>query len=193
VEVARKTSTVIQSKLPPSFNRSHPLPSGGCCEEDYHRLASGGSGRRWMWRGRLPPSFNRSHRCQAVDVARKTTTVWRAVATGGGGCGEEDYHRHSIVATAAKRWRWRGRLPPSFNRSHPLPSGGCGEENYHRLANGGYGRRWMWRGRLPPSFNRSHPLPSGGCCEEGYHRHSIVATRCQAVDVARKTTTVIQS
>ena len=26
-------------------------------------------------------------RCQAVDVARKTTTVWRTVATGNGGYG----------------------------------------------------------------------------------------------------------
>ena len=69
------------------------------------------------------------------------------------------------LATAAKRWRWRGRFPPSGERwlranvvtgergcvlcSHPLPSGGCGEEDFHRLANGGYGRtvatgeRWL--------------------------------------------------
>ncbi len=36
-------------------------------------------------------------RCQAVDVARKTTTVWRAVATG-------------------ERWMLRGKSPPSGER-----------------------------------------------------------------------------
>jgi hypothetical protein len=58
---------------------------------------------------------------QAVDVARKISTVWRTVATGG-------------------RWTLRGRSSPSSNRSHPLPSGGRCEEDLHRLANGGYGR-----------------------------------------------------
>jgi len=55
--------------------------------------------KRWKWPGRLPPSGERwlrvgggcgrmvdvadvATRCQAVDVARKTTTVWRAVDTG---------------------------------------------------------------------------------------------------------------
>jgi hypothetical protein len=64
------------------------------------------------------------------------------------------------LATAAKRWMWRGRFPPSGERwlrenggcvlcSHPLPSGGCGEEDFHRLASGGYGgtvatgERWL--------------------------------------------------
>jgi len=57
-----------------------------------------------MWRGKFPPSGERwlrenggygeavdvadvAIRCQAVDVARKTTTVWRTVATGKGGYG----------------------------------------------------------------------------------------------------------
>ena len=79
---------------------SHPLPSGGCGEEDFHRLANGGYGR-------------------TVGVARKISTVWRAVATG-------------------ERWVWRGRFPPSGER-WLRGSGGCGEEDFHRLANGGYG------------------------------------------------------
>jgi hypothetical protein len=40
------------------------------------------------------------------------------------------------------------------------------------------------------SIPRSHPLPSGGGGQENLHRHPIVATRCQAVDVARKISTV---
>ncbi len=56
-------------------------------------------------------------RCQAVEVARKMSTVWRAVATdASGGYGASD-----------------------AEGSHPLPSGGSSEENVHRLANGGYG------------------------------------------------------
>jgi hypothetical protein len=156
-----------------------------------------------------PPSFDsqtlsRNHRfsvtalpvatrCQAVDVARKTTTVWRTVATGG-------------------RWTLPGKPRPSSNRSHPLPSGGCCQEDLHRhpivatrcqvvdvarktttvwrtVATGG---RWTLPGRPPPSSNRSHPLPSGGCCEEDYHRLANGGYG-RAVDVARKTPTVIQS
>jgi molybdenum cofactor biosynthesis enzyme len=129
-----------------------------------------------MWRGRLPPSFNRSHRCQAVDVARKTTTVWRTVATGEGGYG--------------RRWRLRGRLPPSFNRSHPLPSGGCGEEDYHRHSIVATRCQAVDVARKTTTVWRTVATGGGGCGEEDYHRHSIVATRCQAVEVARKTTTV---
>jgi hypothetical protein len=59
---------MLPGKSPPSSNRSHPLPSGGCCEENLHRLANGGYRR-------------------AVDAARKISTVWRTVATGCGGYG----------------------------------------------------------------------------------------------------------
>jgi hypothetical protein len=71
------------------------------------------SGERWLL-SILNSQFSVATRCQAVDVARKTSTVWRTVAT----------------------------LNSQFSilRSHPLPSGGCCEEDYHRLANGGYGR-----------------------------------------------------
>ncbi len=103
VDVARKTTTVwravatgarwrLRGKSPPSgerwlrasggYGRAVATGGGGRSEENLHRLASGGYGRGWMLRGKSPPSSNRSHRCQAVDVARKTTTVWRAVATG---------------------------------------------------------------------------------------------------------------
>jgi hypothetical protein len=87
-------------KPPPSSYRSHPLPSGGCGQENLHRLANGGYGRavdvarkistvwrtvatgeRWMWPGKSPPSGERWLR-EAVDVARKISTVWRTVATG---------------------------------------------------------------------------------------------------------------
>jgi hypothetical protein len=103
----------------------------------WRTVATGG---RWMWRGKPPPSGERwlregggrcqenlhrrpivATRCQAVVVARKISTVWRTVATGG-------------------RWMLRGKSPPTSNRSHPLPSGGRGQEDLHRLANGGYGR-----------------------------------------------------
>jgi hypothetical protein len=82
---------------PPSSYRSHPLPSGGPCEEILHRLPIVAT------------------RCQAVDLARKSSTVWRTVATG-----ERQLRENET------------------NRSHPLPSGGCCQENLHRLANGGY-------------------------------------------------------
>jgi hypothetical protein len=84
-------------------------------------------------------------RCQAVDVARNISTVWRAVATG-------------------ERWL---RESGEADGSHPLPSGGCGQEYFHRLASGGYGRavatgeRWL---RASGEADGSHPLPSGGCC-----------------------------
>jgi hypothetical protein len=100
VDVARKTTTVW---------RAVATGGGGRCEEDYHRLASGGYGRRWMLRGRLPPSGERWLRVE--------------VATGGGGYG----------------WRW-------LRVEVATGGGGRGEENYHRLASGGYGRRWLREG-----------------------------------------------
>jgi hypothetical protein len=156
---------MLRGKLPPSSYRSHPLPSGGPCEEFLHRLPIVAT------------------RCQAVDVARKTSTVWRTVATG-----ERQLRENET------------------NRSHPLPSGGPCEENFHRLPivatrcqavdvarktstvwrTVATGERWL---REYETY-RSHPLPSGGRCEENFHRLPIVATRCQAVDLARKISTV---
>ena len=85
---------------------------GGRCEEDHHRLASGGYGS--VATGAVDDSYVAT-RCQAVEVARKTTTVWRAVATGGGGRGEEDYHRLASGGYG-RRWMLRGRPPPSGER-----------------------------------------------------------------------------
>jgi len=75
-------------------------------------------------------------RCQAVGVARKTSTVWRRVATFAA-CGNSS-------PPAAKRWELRGKRPPSGDawlptmhaatRSYPLQSGGDGQENPHSLA-----------------------------------------------------------
>jgi hypothetical protein len=72
-----------------------------------------------MWPGKSPPSGERWLR-EAVDVARKISTVWRTVATG-------------------ERWIWPGKSPPSGERWLRV-SGGCRQENLYRLANGGYGR-----------------------------------------------------
>ena len=47
----------------------------------------------------------------------------------------------------------------------------------------------MLPGKPPPSGER-WLRGGGGCCQENLHRHPIVATRCQAVDVARKISTV---
>jgi hypothetical protein len=113
VEVARKTTTVW---------RAVATGGGGGGEENHHRLANGGYGRRWRWRGKPPPSGERWLR-EEVDVTRKTSTVWRAVATGGGGYG--------------RRWL---RVEVATGGG-----GGC-EEGYHRLASGGYGWRWLREG-----------------------------------------------
>ena len=51
-----------------------------------------------MWPGKSPPSGERWLR-EAVDVARKISTVWRTVATGGGGRRQENLHRRPMVAT----------------------------------------------------------------------------------------------
>jgi hypothetical protein len=63
--------------------RSHPLPSGGRRTINLHRLASGG--QRNINLHRLASGGYRSQfvatRCQAVDSAISTPTVWRAVAT----------------------------------------------------------------------------------------------------------------
>jgi hypothetical protein len=108
--------------------------------------------------------------------------------------GDVQRSAQSYVATAAKRWMLRGRLPPTSHRSHPLPSGGCCQENLHRhpivataakrwmlrgksppsgerwlRANGGYGRALEVRGKSPPSGERW--LREGvGSCEENLHR-----------------------
>jgi hypothetical protein len=169
---------VLRGKLPPSSHRSHPLPSGGCCQENLHRRPIVAT------------------RCQAVDVARKISTVWRTVATGK----RCDGRTAPIVATRCQAvevarkistvWRTvatgeRWLRENGTHRSHPLPSGGCCEENLHRLANGGYGQAV----RRANCTHRSHPLPSGGCCEENLHRLANGGYG-QAVDVARKISTV---
>jgi hypothetical protein len=160
---------MLPGKSPPTSHRSHPLPSGGGCEENLHhrpivatRCQAVDVARKisTVWRtvatgkrcdGRTAPIV--AIRCQAVDVARKISTVWRTVATG-------------------DRWTLRGKLPPSGER-WLRESGGCCEENYHRLASGGYERsvdvarktttvwrtvatrdQWTLRGKLPPSGER---------------------------------------
>jgi hypothetical protein len=90
------------------------------------------SGERWLrenaatgergYGGTVDVSYVAT-RCQAVEVARRISTVWRTVATGERGYG-------------GARLRGNGGCVLC---SHPLPSGGCVEENFHRLANGGYG------------------------------------------------------
>jgi hypothetical protein len=72
----------LRGRLPPTSHRSHPLPSGGSCEENLHRhpiVAT--AAKRWMLRGKLPPSGERWLR-ECGGSARKITTVWRTVATG---------------------------------------------------------------------------------------------------------------
>jgi hypothetical protein len=132
------------------------------------------SGERWLrgngGYGRTAPIV--AIRCQAVDVARKISTVWRTVATGE----RCDGRTAPIVATrcqavevarktptvwrtvaTAKRWMLRGKSPPSGERWLRASGGGC-QENLHRLANGGYGRTVLREN----DTHRSHPLPSGG-------------------------------
>jgi hypothetical protein len=119
----------LRGKLPPSGER-WLRGSGG-----YGRAVA--TGERWR-RGMVAVSYV-AIRCQAVEVARKRSTVWRAVATG------ERWRRGmvavSYVATAAKRWMLRGKLPPSGER-WLRGSGGGSEEEVHRLASGGYGGAW---------------------------------------------------
>ena len=94
---------MLRGKPPPSSNRSHPLPSGGCCEENFHRpvvatrCQAVDVARKTSTVWRTVATLIVATRCQAVDAARKTTTVWRTVATGG-------------------RWMLRGRPPPSGER-----------------------------------------------------------------------------
>ena len=97
--------------------------------------------------------------------------------------------RRTTTPPSGERWlRENGTL-----RSHLLPSGGCCQENLHRLANGGYGRTapivatrcQAVDAARKISTTEPHRLANGG-----YGRTApFVATRCQAVDVARKIST----
>jgi hypothetical protein len=55
-------------------------------------VTGNGGGVEWWRRGMVADSYVATC-CQAVDVARKISTVWRAVATGDGGGSEEEVHR----------------------------------------------------------------------------------------------------
>ena len=118
-------------KPPPSSNRSHPLPSGGCrpgksppSSHRSHPLPSGGCRP-----GKSPPSGERWLReCE----------TYRSHPLPSGGCGQENLHRLANGGYG-RRWMWLGKSPPSGERWLRV-SGGCRQENLYRLANGGYGR-----------------------------------------------------